>query len=516
MAMPLPFDAADPSVEILAALGETDGRPDAAVLRRAVSHAAAIAPTVIELVEKVAAGVYLTPPQVNVAFWGIHVLGVGRRAELYQPLLRVVRQADDDHLDYIFGDAVGEPFKQVVIAVFDGSPEPLFAAIEDGAVSSYSRWALFEALARLTFDGAISRERTFDFLDRFERERLAEPLDPAWEGWIAAVVYLGFERLHDRLGQAWQDGMFDETISSRSDWERQIAIAKAMRPGDAGLFDRDRISAITDVDEAFGWMLTAIDAAKRDAERRKGDPALDILRSHERSWLEGFLSSKHAPETAMTIDQLDGYFSAIAVCPAGIEADEYWPALWNYDAETEAAPDYDDDDQETYVTDLLARYLEAVKRRVAAGYPHPGRYFVADDSEEDRFWAAGFVRGVALRSEEWGERVQVDEDCGMFVSLVCSIGMGEAADDESRVTHREKTAFFKKLPILLGNLHRSWRGLATDRLGPMRPSIASETRYYDPATVRHRGRKIGRNEPCPCNSGKKFKRCCGAANADGG
>ena len=23
------------------------------------------------------------------------------------------------------------------------------------------------------------------------------------------------------------------------------------------------------------------------------------------------------------------------------------------------------------------------------------------------------------------------------------------------------------------------------------------------------GRKIGRNEPCPCGSGKKYKKCCG-------
>ncbi|MDT7520794.1 SEC-C metal-binding domain-containing protein [Rhodoferax sp. TBRC 17660] len=23
--------------------------------------------------------------------------------------------------------------------------------------------------------------------------------------------------------------------------------------------------------------------------------------------------------------------------------------------------------------------------------------------------------------------------------------------------------------------------------------------------------KVGRNEPCPCGSGKKFKKCCGAA-----
>jgi uncharacterized protein YecA (UPF0149 family) len=23
--------------------------------------------------------------------------------------------------------------------------------------------------------------------------------------------------------------------------------------------------------------------------------------------------------------------------------------------------------------------------------------------------------------------------------------------------------------------------------------------------------KVGRNEPCPCGSGKKYKKCCGAA-----
>jgi preprotein translocase subunit SecA len=31
-----------------------------------------------------------------------------------------------------------------------------------------------------------------------------------------------------------------------------------------------------------------------------------------------------------------------------------------------------------------------------------------------------------------------------------------------------------------------------------------------PATVRRKGKKIGRNDPCPCGSGKKYKKCCGA------
>jgi tetratricopeptide (TPR) repeat protein len=30
-----------------------------------------------------------------------------------------------------------------------------------------------------------------------------------------------------------------------------------------------------------------------------------------------------------------------------------------------------------------------------------------------------------------------------------------------------------------------------------------------PAAVRREGPKVGRNDPCPCGSGRKFKRCCG-------
>jgi preprotein translocase subunit SecA len=30
-----------------------------------------------------------------------------------------------------------------------------------------------------------------------------------------------------------------------------------------------------------------------------------------------------------------------------------------------------------------------------------------------------------------------------------------------------------------------------------------------PVTVKREGKKIGRNDPCPCGSGKKYKKCCG-------
>jgi preprotein translocase subunit SecA len=37
-----------------------------------------------------------------------------------------------------------------------------------------------------------------------------------------------------------------------------------------------------------------------------------------------------------------------------------------------------------------------------------------------------------------------------------------------------------------------------------------------PSTVRRTQPKVGRNDPCPCGSGKKYKNCCGKASMAGG
>ncbi len=87
-------DAIDSVAEIVHGLETTRWRVDA-TLRRAVGHAAEIAPAVIGLVEKAAAGVYLIPKQENLLFWGIHVLAAARRTELYRPLLGLLRQCEE-------------------------------------------------------------------------------------------------------------------------------------------------------------------------------------------------------------------------------------------------------------------------------------------------------------------------------------------------------------------------------------------------------------------------------------
>ena len=41
------------------------------------------------------------------------------------------------------------------------------------------------------------------------------------------------------------------------------------------------------------------------------------------------------------------------------------------------------------------------------------------------------------------------------------------------------------------------------------PTATSSDGTVAPATVKRQGKKIGRNDPCPCGSGKKYKNCCG-------
>ncbi len=44
---------------------------------------------------------------------------------------------------------------------------------------------------------------------------------------------------------------------------------------------------------------------------------------------------------------------------------------------------------------------------------------------------------------------------------------------------------------------------------PAAPTAEEVTRPQRRTPVRRKGRKIGRNDPCPCGSGKKYKHCCG-------
>ena len=42
-----------------------------------------------------------------------------------------------------------------------------------------------------------------------------------------------------------------------------------------------------------------------------------------------------------------------------------------------------------------------------------------------------------------------------------------------------------------------------------RAAVEVSTNVQDEQTTVVKGKQVGRNDPCPCGSGKKYKKCCG-------
>ena len=490
-------DAVDPATLIIQELESADWRQDA-LLRRAVQFAKEISPQVVGIVRKAANRTYLLPREKNLLFWGIHVLAAARRTELFRPLLDLVRRNREEYFDRLLGDAATETLPGILISTFDGEATALIDALGDRNVDSFVRWSLFDALARLTFDGRVQRQTTHAFLDRFERERLADAGDEAWEGWVDAITHLGIYQLYDSIRRAWDDALIPPDRADREIIEERFAEARALQPGDPAMFVRYGRQAIDDPARALEWTATEQDHERsRPIQRRdRADPAGSIaLKDEEIDWLEGFLRSEKVGENAMSLEQVDGFFHALA-CGPSVPADEYMAVIWDTgdDPDPDGGPAYDSEEQADLVTSLLQRHLKTIALRLERG--HRRGVIVETDTDElmARYWAGGFIRGVALRAREWGshENAFILE----FLNSVVALGTDEEHLSENGIDLELRDKLIDALPTNLLRLYRLWRG--------------HDDPYPPPADNRYEGRKVGRNEPCPCGSGKKFKFCCGS------
>jgi uncharacterized protein len=122
-------------------------------------------------------------------------------------------------------------------------------------------------------------------------------------------------------------------------------------------------------------------------------------------------------------------------------------------------------------------------------------------------WAEGFLQAITLRVDAWGPLFQSQRDNYLLLPILALCGdengeslLGLSPDEEDRVM--EEAAEF--VPACITAIAEYWRGKGSAQISmPLLPGRSSQP--YRPLA------KVGRNEPCPCGSGKKFKKCCGRA-----
>lgn len=469
--------------EILRAFEQAEGLP-AAALRAAVANAPAIAPTVAEIMGKVMDGVYLTPPQEDVLFFGLHALAAARETSLYRPVLDLL-SCPETTLEWVLGDDFVDTSAQLVLSLYDGDPEPIYDLLNSDEIEGAVKWALFMALGRLVWEGLAERTRLVDFLEQFDREAKAPLDDCAWEGWQDAVLYLGLMSFKERVRAGWAAGRIRvQNDADRRDYLERLDQAAA-NPGDPKNLIDDRVVRI---DDPVEHLTRIVRDRVSGVEAEPSDPAADILlTARELDWLAGFLMSGDVPQTALSMEQLDGFFAALVAGPELVLPSEYLPTLWGSD---DGGPVYDSIEQAQFVMNLMTRHWNTIARRLDAEYPHAPFLFPAADEDRARQWAEGFMLGVELRHDTWIPLAR-DPKAGPLLVALFSLAADGTEQTMETPDPEMRQDFVESIPLMLLAFHGYWR---------MAPKQA-------PA----HSLKVGRNAPCPCGSGLKFKKCCGAA-----
>lgn len=207
--------------------------------------------------------------------------------------------------------------------------------------------------------------------------------------------------------------------------------------------------------------------------------------------LDEFLGSDQSPDDCMMLSDLDGFLTGLAIGPELIAPSEWLPVVWGGDE----GPVFDGAAQAQSILGAIMGRFNAVVEQVSEGaiapifWETPGGDVVASD------WAEGFVQAVHLRADAWDKLFSSEKHAHLFVPILalCSDGDGEPLLPLSR---EAQDRFFEDagelIPECVLEIAEFWRSARS----------ALERRSKGP--------KAGRNDPCPCGSGKKFKKCCGA------
>jgi uncharacterized protein len=217
--------------------------------------------------------------------------------------------------------------------------------------------------------------------------------------------------------------------------------------------------------------------------------------------LDRFLLYGVDNDEAMTLDRLDGYLHALAIGPQTIMPKQWMPKVWGEDSAM--MPPMDSLEQLNHIMGLVMRHYNSIisgfeqKPPFVAPYWDTYEYDIGD-FENAEGWAYGFTEGVALNRAAWEPLFDTPQGQQWFRPIGL-LGEDEFSADQDELTRtpQQREQLAQQIEDSLVNIHAFWL--------PLRQAIDERE------TSQRLRTKVGRNEPCPCGSGKKFKKCCGSA-----
>jgi len=231
------------------------------------------------------------------------------------------------------------------------------------------------------------------------------------------------------------------------------------------------------------------------------------LTEEEIEELDQFLLYAEGAEESMDISTLDGFLTAVVSGPKTIMPSEWLRWVWDMERGKDA-PEFKDHAQAQRILGLVMRHMNDIAATLLQAPEHYEPLLMENPNNGDPIpiideWCSGFMKGVQLDPEGWLSIVAGKPD---WMSTIMLYGTqdGWEALEKKNLSLEEHRALAAGLAGTVQKIYGFWLEQRREELanGTL-PEVVRRQPIRNPA-------KVGRNERCPCGSGKKFKQCHGS------
>lgn len=208
-----------------------------------------------------------------------------------------------------------------------------------------------------------------------------------------------------------------------------------------------------------------------------------------RSRLMELLDAKSEAHNTMRCDEVQGFMMALLSGPDALNPTNWLPEILGEESLFDA--------KERTEIERLVMAMAADMRMKLNEKTLPDLWFYEDEAGNPDFytWCNAYLYALDIVPTDWFEAADQEEFEDLFYPIMALGGIYDDEENGEVILHlneKELTQLESDLPHVLLDIYWYWQAIINK-----------------PQTVRREGEKVGRNDPCPCVSGKKYKACCG-------
>lgn len=221
------------------------------------------------------------------------------------------------------------------------------------------------------------------------------------------------------------------------------------------------------------------------------DTELDFLDDFLLDRIDDEADTDDQDEGVLDVSELDGMFTAIVSSPVMIPPSHWLPAVWG-----DFDPVWENEQAFGAVFSLLVRHMNTIADTLLTRPESFEPLFCIREASAKTHlivdeWCHGYLRGIALADEAWA---QAGEDLTILLTPIFAFTAATKWQG-----HDLKASEVENIQqAITPNVREIYAYWLSRRM----------TSVPDSHPVRRDEPKISRNDPCPCGSGKKYKRCC--------